>query len=267
MLTAALVWSLFGWAWLAAVAAAAALAPLGVAAVARGQPVRPLALAQVGAAAVAGMLWLGAQAEALADPWLHLALAAGAGAAAAWAMRRAGVLADLGVILGLSALVPLLLAKLPHGRADLERIQWSSLLTASGVDAGVLGATAVLILAALLVWKRSIVAWIVDPQGAQAHGVACQRWDTGQALATGAVIGAALGAIGALATAGLVVLPAVIARCWCRSTASALIAAPLIAVGATAAGLLLSWTADVPPGQTVVGVLAGIACLAAGTRR
>jgi ABC-type Mn2+/Zn2+ transport system permease subunit len=266
-MTLAEAWQLFAWSWLAAGAAAVGLALIGVATVARGQVLRVPAVAQATAAAAAVALLAGAHADALTNPWIGRLSTIAAAVVATVCLRRAGALADAWLLLAAGAASPLLLGQLPHGRAELDRVLFSSLLGADCTDALLTAGFAAATVTVAALCRRTLVAVLIDPVAARAHGLEVGRWDLGLAVWTGLGIGLVGGTAGALFTAAVLILPAMTARVMCRTTGAALVAAPVIALVAVALGEIIALTADLPPGQTMVAVLALLAALAAAGRR
>jgi zinc/manganese transport system permease protein len=130
-----------------------------------------------------------------------------------------------------------------------------------GVDDAALflmaGTATVTLLILAFAW-RPLVLECFDPSFAAAVRARGGAWHlVFQALVVLNVL-AALQALGTLMAVGLMMLPAIAARHWAREVSGLAYAAVGIAAGASLAGLLVSYRADVPTGPAIV-LLAGAA--------
>ena len=263
-------WSLFADTWLSSWLAATLLGLLGVAVVAREQVFLGAAMAQAATAATALALFFGASARSLAA--LHLAGPLAVIAASAVALitgrgrgHRESQVAL--VFLACTALSLLLVAKLPHGLQEVQRLVASSVVGASRSDTVVLGAL-LLLSTGLAGWRRrELVTWLIDPAFAGAVGIPLQRWNVFLALLLGAAVGWSLQVAGMLFALGCLVLPALAARALVREQGTAAVVAPLLGLGGAVIGSMAAHAYDLPPAQSIVALLALMTILAQGWRR
>jgi ABC-type Mn2+/Zn2+ transport system permease subunit len=261
-------WALFGTTYAVGLLAAAALAQVGVFVVARNQIFLGAAVAQASTlgialalraaslAGVAGLAWLASDA-------VPALFAIGASVATAWLVARPrGPRSESeealnGWVFLLASSVPvLLLAHSPHGLEEVQRLVFSTLLTASAAD---LALFAVLAAGGAAVTARAWDALLlvaVDPESATAAGLRPARWRWLSALWLGLAVGLAIRSAGALYTFGCLVLPALAAKGLCREVRVLAWLAPALAVGAALAGFFLAHAFDVPPAHATVALLA-----------
>lgn len=268
-------WPLFAESYLAAWAAAALLALLGVFVVARDQIFVGAAISEAAALGVAASLTVVARFAPHAhdahdvDVWCRVA-AVVFGVAAALATARPvrgaprpspeAVTGWLFLAAGAGAI--LLVSQSPFGLEEVHRLLFSSIIGATVGDVAVLGAALAALVALLAYRWRSLLLAILDPVMAEAAGLGTRRWSWGFVLALGLVVGFALRLAGLLYVLGNLVLPALVAQSLCREARSCLWVAPLTAVGASAAGFVLANAWDAPPAQMAVAVLAALVSLA-----
>ena len=168
----------------------------------------------------------------------------------------------------LSASVPVLLvAKQPHGLETIQRLVFSTLLSATDADLAIFASLAVA--TALLAWRfhPRLMLLAVDPETAGAFGLRRRVWQAGMAIWLGVAVGLAIRTSGAVFTFGCLVLPGLIARSLFRETRPILVAAPLVGAAAASAGFLLAHGLDWPPAHTAVALLCGSLATAWGVRR
>src|SRR5204863_460943 len=78
------------------------------------------------------------------------------------------------------------------------------------------------------------------------------------AMVLGVALGVSIASAGTLYSFGCLVLPALIARSWCRTLASMFLVAPAIALVATISAFIWANGHDLPPGQLAVAMLGGL---------
>lgn len=260
--------SLFGTTYAVGLLAAAALAQAGVWVVARDQIFLGAAVAQASALGVALALFagpaLGLSGEGLEGEWAPAVLAVGASVLTAWVAGRpprfAATTAEARtgwIFLLASALPVLLLAHRPHGLEEIERLMFSTLLTASTLDL-VLFASLVAVGALLTARLREpLLLFAADPESAEAAGLRPSRWRWLSALWLGVAVGLAIRTSGTLFTFGCLVLPALVARGVAREVRTLVWVAPAIAVAATLCGFFAAHVLDLPPAHATVALLGG----------
>ena len=160
-----------------------------------------------------------------------------------------------------------LLADAPHGLSEVQRLMLSSLLCVGPGDVWVAGCAAVVVVLAVLLWRRRLVAWAMDPASARAYGARVAGYDVVVGGLVGAVLGWSIHSTGLVFTFACTVLPVLAAREVGGSLRAVAVSAPLIGVAAVAGGLALGNRCDLPAGQTSATVLVAVAAAAAGAVR
>lgn len=216
---------------------------------------------------LANVATLGA-ALALALHWpLHLCsvlatVAAAVALAVAAAPRRVPAEAVVGWgFAAASALTVLVLAR-TSADGDAMRLLFGNVLAISRLEAALMAAVAVLVVAVHVAFARRFVLVVFDPETARAAGIATGAWTVLLYLTVGSATAAAVHETGALLAFALLTLPATAALLATRGLTAAFLAAPAIAVTAVVAGLLLSFAWDLPTGPFTVALLAAAVPLA-----
>ncbi|HLQ38788.1 MAG TPA: metal ABC transporter permease [Planctomycetota bacterium] len=260
-------WPLFHDSYLVALLLAAMLPLFGIVLVLRQQVFLSAALGQASTLGLAVGLWLGMGAEhapgSSHEETLALGLALVAGVATAVLSLRA--LSARGshlearsswvFLLGGSASV-LLLANAPHGMHEVQRLLLSSILGASPADVWIAAVALVLLVVLVLCFKNRVLLWAMDPVTAQVHGSSPLRYDLEVGIALGLMTAFASHAAGSLFAFGVMVLPVLLARELCTSLRAVLWSAPLSSVLLVAVSLFVAYSADLPPGQVAVALMA-----------
>ncbi len=262
-------WPLFADTYLSGWLIAAALAQIGVLVVARNQAFLGAAVAQasaggvalaIGAASAFGISWLTSGDGDESHP-AHTAaaiLAACLASFAGLARGRGGDTATTWFFLMGGCVPMLLLAHHPHGLEEVDRLFASTLIGATRADVWIFAALAAVVAAALAIWRRRVCLVVLDPTFAAAAGIRVPWWSAAMALALGVGLGLSIASAGTLYAFGCLVLPALIARSWCRTMAAMFIAAPLIAVITSVVAFVWANDADLPPGQMAVALLGAV---------
>ena len=160
------------------------------------------------------------------------------------------------LFLGGGALAMLLLAHAPHGLQELQRRQFSSLLTVGPLDLAVATGLLAVVLLALQRGRHRLWLWALDPRAAAAHGASLARWDLAVGTVLGLGLGHALHSTGLVFTFGLAVLPVLAAREVATSLRGVLLLAPLAGLAAVVAGFTLGHRFDLPVGQVATAAAA-----------
>ncbi len=113
-----------------------------------------------------------------------------------------------------------------------------------------------LILAAVVVWWRSLLLCGYDRSMARTLGVRVAAFDLLLALITGAVVSVGTMTFGPVLLFGVLVLPPLAARQWARSMEQTLKLSSALGVSAAAGGVVLAKYLDLPLGPAVVVVAA-----------
>ena len=253
-------WSLFSHTYISGWLIAIALAQIGCLVVARNQAFLGAAVAQASAGGVAiaiwasavfGVAWLAPNEGDVSHP-AHTAAAIFFACLASFTgllRGRAGDTATTWFFL-LGGCVPmLLLAHHPHGLEEVNRLFASTLIGATETDVWMFSILAVVVALALAIWRRHVCLVVLDPTFASAAGLSVAWWSGGMALALGIGLGLSI------ASAGCLVLPALIARSWCRTLGMTFIAAPIIALVVVIIAFVWANDNDLPPGQMAVALL------------
>jgi ABC-type Mn2+/Zn2+ transport system permease subunit len=262
-------WSLFGTTYGVGLLAAFVLAQVGIWVVARNQIFLGAAVAQastlgVSLALAAGALasgtgeWIGADAvpassavaASLLTAWL-VARPRGAQSESAEALN--------GWVFLLASSVPvLLLAHSPHGLEEIQRLMFSTLLTASQVDLALFSLLAAGGMALTAAASGALLLFSVDPESATAFGLRPARWRALNAVWLGLAVGLAIRASGTLFTFGCLILPPLAAKGLCREVRVMAWVAPAVGAAAALVGFFVGNAADVPPAHATVSLLAAL---------
>jgi ABC-type Mn2+/Zn2+ transport system permease subunit len=261
-------WSLFGVTYAVGLLGAVALAQVGIWVVARNQIFLGAAVAQAStlgvAVALAAATLAGAAAPGwLASPALPLVLAVVASVATAWIVGRPrGAQSESAealngwVFLASSSVPVLLLAHSPHGLEEIQRLMFSTLLTASPLDLALFAVLAAAGAALTAARSGALLLLSVDAESARAFGMDAGRWRTLSALWLGIAVGLAIRATGTLFAFGCLVLPALAAKGLCREVRHMAWVAPALGGCAALAGFFAGHVFDVPPAHATVALLA-----------
>lgn len=149
-----------------------------------------------------------------------------------------------------------LIMSLRGSPVDLMHVLFGSILAVDDRSLLLMGAVTTVTLLALAVLFRPLVADTLDP--AFLRSVGGRAGWVQQAFVVLVVLNlvAAFQALGTLMAVGLMILPATAARLWARSLEGLMALSAGIAAACGAAGLLLSFHADLPSGPSIV-LLAG----------
>ncbi|MEZ5964273.1 MAG: iron chelate uptake ABC transporter family permease subunit [Planctomycetota bacterium] len=154
----------------------------------------------------------------------------------------------------------LLLAQHPHGLADIQRLQLSSLLGADVLDLLVALALTVATLV-LGLWRgRRILLVASDETTAEVLGLHVRAYRAALGTWVGLCLAFAIHTTGLMFAFGCTVLPVLLTRTFAPSLRAVLWLAPILSVGTTGVALWLAQLPglDWPPGQTTVAIQAGL---------
>jgi ABC-type Mn2+/Zn2+ transport system permease subunit len=169
--------------------------------------------------------------------------------------------ATTGWIFLLSASAPVLLvAHQPHALETIQRLVFSTLLSATDRDLAVFATLAAATAALAFRFHDRLLLLALDPETAGAFGLRRRVWHAAVAIWLGLAVGLAIRASGAVFTFGCLVLPGLMARSLCREARPVLILAPVLATVAASAAFVLAHGLDWPPAHAAVALLcAGVA--------
>jgi ABC-type Mn2+/Zn2+ transport system permease subunit len=180
--------------------------------------------------------------------------------------RRGATTADAATGLLLTAALALgaiLASDVYRSGAGVDRLLFGTLLGLGDGDLVLAGAVAAAALVASAALIRTWLATGFDPAGAAALGVRGARGDWLLLALLAVTVVAVLPAVGALLVSTLLVVPAATARLLARSLGALLGAAVALAALEGAAGLLLAYHLDLPPGPAIAVIGGGGFALAA----
>jgi ABC-type Mn2+/Zn2+ transport system permease subunit len=146
---------------------------------------------------------------------------------------------------------------------SVDRLLFGTLLGLEGTD--LVGAAAVVALAATLAAGRAWTALAFDPEAAPALGLPARRADLALLALVAVTAVAAIPAVGALLVSAVFVLPAATGRLVARSVPGLVAWSALIAALEGVLGLYLALWLDLPPGPPVAALAAatyGVVALA-----
>lgn len=258
-------WTLFRDSYLAGWLMATVLPLLGVLVVARDQIFVGAAVSQASLLGIACALRLIAALGLETVAWLHpdviSATASGLFAVLAALLTAGGTrrgashesITGFVFLLSASGAV-LLMAHSPHGMEEINRLVASTIIGATTGDVVLFAALALATIATVLRFGSELLLLVMDPEMAEAVGLAVRRWSVAIAIWLGIVVGLANRVAGAIFTFGCLVLPALAARSVCREVRTMFFVAPLLGLASSMVAFVLAHAFDHPPGQTTAFV-------------
>jgi zinc transport system permease protein len=152
---------------------------------------------------------------------------------------------------------------------DLFQYLFGSILTVTRSDLVVIAALGAGGLAVVGLLYRPLAGIVIDEEGARVAGVPIGALNIAVAALAAVTVALSMRVVGILLVAALMVLPVSAAERVAWSMRSTLVLAMAIGLGASLAGLTVSYYADLPPGGTIVLVAAGVfaICAIAGSVR
>jgi zinc transport system permease protein len=157
---------------------------------------------------------------------------------------------------GGSAAAVLLIVKAPRGEGDILNVLFGNILTVpSGLLWFMLISFAVVLAIQYLAYKEFLIV-AYDPDMARALGIRVDLWNTIFYVAVGVAVAIAIRGVGALLTFTLLVAPGAAALCFAESMGAAFATATGLGLTATVAGIVASYSMDLPTGPAIVAVLA-----------
>ena len=132
-------------------------------------------------------------------------------------------------LLSMSATI-VLLFHTPIGSSEINQRFASSIIGATRIDVLIYGALSIFVITIVLKFRDELTLLMVDNEMARAVGLNIRLWDLSISLFTGFVLGLSLRTAGMLFTFGQLVLPALIAKNFCREIRQIFFAAPVVAV-------------------------------------
>jgi manganese/iron transport system permease protein len=169
--------------------------------------------------------------------------------------RRSGLKEDtaIGVVFsGMFALGIVLFSSIRTYTGDLLGILFGDVLGVTADQLAVAAITAAVVLLVLWIIWRQLVFVSFDPVGAAAAGLNTLRYDTLLLGLIGLAIAVSVQIVGVVLVVAMLVTPAATARLVAQDLRTLVIAALLVAVGSSVAGIWLSYYVNAASGGTIV---------------
>ena len=147
-----------------------------------------------------------------------------------------------------------LFASLAPGKAasSLNSYLFGSLSTVASGDLWALGALVVTVLLVLLFFGRELFAVSLDPDIAQVQGIKVRAMSTLMAILAAIVVVVGMRVVGLLLVSAIMIVPVAAAQQLAGSFRTTAIGAVILGLACSLAGLVTSFSIDVPPGPTIV---------------
>lgn len=157
------------------------------------------------------------------------------------------------------------ISKFPS-QVDLQHITFGNILGVGTDDLLVAGILAPLVIGVLLVLRRDLLHWAVDPEHARVIGLRVGTLQLVLLVALAATVVLATQLVGVVLVTAMTITPGAIATVLSRRFARRLVIAPAAAILAAVIGVIVSFWLDVSTSGTIVLTLGGFFALAALTR-
>jgi zinc transport system permease protein len=204
--------------------------------------------------------------------WTAMGFAVLAALVIEWLRARGSATGDLALALvfygGIAAGV--VLASRSGTNTNLQPYLFGSILTATANDVWTVIGLGAVIIVAITVTGRALLAVVLDADAARVGGIPAGALNAMLAILTAVTVVAAMRIVGVLLVAALMVLPVASSRLLARSFRGTLIGAVVVGVVSAVVGLVVARQWALAAGGTIVLVAAGIfvlASVAAGVRR
>ena len=122
-----------------------------------------------------------------------------------------------------------LLFHTPIGSTEINQRLASSIIGATLIDVLIYGVLSIFVFATVMKFRNELTLLMVDREMSRAVGLNIRLWDFSISLFTGFILGLSLRTAGMLFTFGQLVLPALIAKNFCKEIRQILFAAPFFA--------------------------------------
>jgi ABC-type Mn2+/Zn2+ transport system permease subunit len=272
-------WELFHNTYLAGWAITVVLSLVGVLVVSRDQIFLGAAVSQASTFGIALALWLENAFQLGYYPWFredvfHTAIGGGFSVLASLLTARASERhretheATTGwIFLFAASGAVLMVAHSPHGLEEVQRLMASTIIGATITDVWTFTIAGALTVGALWLFGRKLILLMIDPEMAGSSGLRILWWETAIYIWLGMVVGLSIHVAGMIYAFGCLVLPALIAKNFCREIRSIFFAAPAIALASGVVAFALANEYDYPPGQVAIALLCSLLALARVARR
>ncbi len=168
-----------------------------------------------------------------------------------------------------SAATILILARDPHGEAQMVNMLKGDILAATQTSLRLMLFVLAPVVVALFAFRKQLLLVSFDRDMATVLGIRVRAWDTLLYLAIGATIAIGVMTAGPIVTFGFLVVPPITARLVTRRMLSFSIASSLIGGSTAFAGFYCAYRFDLPLGPAEVALASGvllIVAIAASTR-
>lgn len=176
-------------------------------------------------------------------------------------LRRSRIYSEsaLAIFLSGSLALAVVIFGLARGfNVNILNYLFGSILTVTTSDIYLIGALAIVIGVAMIIFFKELVAVTFDEEAAQVVGLPVRLINTVFIILAALTVAIAIPVVGVLLIAALVVIPAVTALQLRRNLVLTIIYAELFSVLAVASGILISFYLDLVAGGTIVLVMLAI---------
>lgn len=160
------------------------------------------------------------------------------------------------------ALGVVVISRAPGYAGSLQQFLFGSLTGVPDEDVAVVAVTGVVVLVAVALAHRHLVAVSLDREFARAAGVRVLAWDVLLYVLVALAVVISVQTVGNVLVLALLVTPAATARLLTDRIGVMMVLGPAIGAGSALVGLYVSWSWDLPTGGTVVLVLTAAFVLA-----
>lgn len=160
------------------------------------------------------------------------------------------------------ALGVVIISRAPGYAGSLQQFLFGSLTGVPDEDVAVVAVTGVVVLVAVALAHRHLVAVSLDREFARAAGVRVLAWDVLLYVLVALAVVISVQTVGNVLVLALLVTPAATARLLTDRIGVMMALGPTIGAGSALVGLYVSWSWDLPTGGTVVLVLTAVFVLA-----
>ncbi len=167
-----------------------------------------------------------------------------------------GALWAIGMALGV-----LFIARTPGYQVDLMSYLFGSILMVTSEDLWLLAALDVLVVGVGLVCYHQLLAVCFDEEFARLRGLKVELYYILLLCLTALTVVLLVSVVGIVMVIALLTLPVAVAGHFCKTLWQLMLAAALLSMGLTTAGLALSYGPDLPAGATTI-LVAGVVYLA-----
>lgn len=156
------------------------------------------------------------------------------------------------------ALGIVIISKAPGYAGSLQSFLFGSITGIPDKDVYVVGITGAVLLAAVLLFHKELVAVSLDRESSRAAGLPVLWLDIALYVMVSVAIVISVQTIGNILVLALLVTPAATARLMTEKLPTMMLLSPLLGIFAAVTGLYLSWSLDLPAGGTIVLVSTAI---------